>query len=135
MVLNTILMHRGWFFMALTLCVACWVQAVEGDVVISVYQGVCQEGDFAANLATVRRVVKEAKDRGMKLCVHNHEGPMRYGAKEWLGDRMAPNQAYSPTTDQPALTQLFDVQMARRTSSFDKFYREVTTLLKTLMRG
>ena len=21
----------------------------------------------------------------MKLCVHNHQGPMRYGAKEWLG--------------------------------------------------
>lgn len=31
------------------------------------------------------RIGKEAKDRGMKLCVHNHEGPMRYGAKEWLG--------------------------------------------------
>ena len=31
------------------------------------------------------RIGREAKDRGMKLCVHNHEGPMRYGAKEWLG--------------------------------------------------
>ena len=31
------------------------------------------------------RLGREAKDRGMRLCVHNHEGPMRYGAKEWLG--------------------------------------------------
>jgi sugar phosphate isomerase/epimerase len=31
------------------------------------------------------RIGREARDRGMKLCVHNHEGPMRYGAKEWLG--------------------------------------------------
>jgi sugar phosphate isomerase/epimerase len=31
------------------------------------------------------RIGGEVKDRGMKLCVHNHEGPMRYGAKEWLG--------------------------------------------------
>jgi len=31
------------------------------------------------------RIGREAKDRGMKLCVHNHEGPMRNGAKEWIG--------------------------------------------------
>jgi sugar phosphate isomerase/epimerase len=31
------------------------------------------------------RIGREAKDRGMKMCVHNHEGPMRYGAKEWRG--------------------------------------------------
>jgi sugar phosphate isomerase/epimerase len=31
------------------------------------------------------RIGREVTDRGMKLCVHNHEGPMRYGAKEWLG--------------------------------------------------
>jgi len=33
----------------------------------------------------IDRIGREAKDRGMKLCVHNHQGPMRYGAKEWLG--------------------------------------------------
>jgi len=31
------------------------------------------------------RIGRETKDRGMTLCVHNHEGPMRYGAKEWRG--------------------------------------------------
>jgi sugar phosphate isomerase/epimerase len=33
----------------------------------------------------LNRIGREVKDRGMKLCIHNHEGPMRYGAKEWLG--------------------------------------------------
>jgi len=33
-------------------------------VVISIYQGVCQEGDFNTNLATVRAVVREAQERG-----------------------------------------------------------------------
>jgi predicted amidohydrolase len=36
----------------------------EGDVVISAWQGDCADGDFAANLATVRRVVAEARGRG-----------------------------------------------------------------------
>ncbi|MBM4092710.1 MAG: carbon-nitrogen hydrolase family protein, partial [Planctomycetes bacterium] len=39
-------------------------QALEKDVVVSVYQGVCREGDFSANLATAREVVKQARERG-----------------------------------------------------------------------
>ena len=39
-------------------------QALEKDLVVSVYQGVCREGDFAANLATAREVVKQARERG-----------------------------------------------------------------------
>jgi sugar phosphate isomerase/epimerase len=31
------------------------------------------------------RIGREVKDRGMKLYVHNHEGPMRYDAEEWRG--------------------------------------------------
>src|SRR5438876_994356 len=37
--------------------------AAEGDVVISVYQGVCKEGDFGANLAAVRAAIEQAKER------------------------------------------------------------------------
>lgn len=37
---------------------------IERDVVVSVYQGECREGDFAANLATAREVVREALARG-----------------------------------------------------------------------
>ncbi len=39
-------------------------RAMEKDVVVSVYQGVCVEGDLAANLATARKVVEEARSRG-----------------------------------------------------------------------
>ncbi|WP_165244679.1 carbon-nitrogen hydrolase family protein [Paludisphaera soli] len=39
-------------------------RAADDEVVVSVYQGVCREGDFSANLATARSVVKEALDRG-----------------------------------------------------------------------
>lgn len=52
------------------------------------------------------------------------------GAKEWLRRRMAVGATYSPTQDQPALTTLFDLNVARTASpSFDKCHREVTRLL------
>ena len=54
-------------------------------------------------------------------------------AKGWLSDRMPPGCPYSPTTDQPALTALFDMAAARRnTDSFDKCYREIAGILRTL---
>lgn len=54
------------------------------------------------------------------------------GAKEWLADRMPRTQAYSETTDQPALTELFDLEAACRADSFDKCYREIVRLLNQL---
>ena len=45
---------------------------------------------------TLDRIGREAADRGLKLCIHNHEGPMRYGAKEWLG-------VLSHSSSQPSL--------------------------------
>lgn len=51
------------------------------------------------------------------------------GAKEWLRDRRTPAR-YAPTIDQPALSKIFDIQLARKRSpSFDKFYREVKRCL------
>lgn len=38
--------------------------ALDRAVVISVYQGACQEGNFAGNLSTARDVIKEARERG-----------------------------------------------------------------------
>ena len=38
--------------------------ALERELVVSVFQGACREGDFAANLATARDVVKQARERG-----------------------------------------------------------------------
>ncbi|MBA4389211.1 MAG: hypothetical protein C0404_14655 [Verrucomicrobia bacterium] len=42
------------------------------------------------------------------------------GAKEWLSERMPDGSTYSETEDQPALTAVFDMMLARRADSFDK---------------
>lgn len=55
------------------------------------------------------------------------------GAKEWLDDRMSSTTSYKETTDQPALTNLFDMQVARRKAdSFDKCYRDIKSMLEKL---
>jgi hypothetical protein len=55
------------------------------------------------------------------------------GAKEWLSRHMPSNQPYAETTDQPALTAVFDLNAARRADSFDKCYREVTLIVRRLI--
>lgn len=51
-------------------------------------------------------------------------------AKSWLSKQMTEGHSYSPSADQPALTAVFDMEMARRNArSFDKLYREVESLL------
>ena len=52
------------------------------------------------------------------------------GAKEWLSRHMPPHQPYAETTDQPAMAQRFDMQLARAADSFDKCYREIDRLLR-----
>jgi hypothetical protein len=47
--------------------------------------------------------------------------------KGWLGARMP--RGYSPTADQPALTDLFDLDLAASAPSFAKLTREVGRLL------
>lgn len=52
-------------------------------------------------------------------------------AKGWLEAHLPRGRAYSPTTDQPALAAMFDLDLAReRAPSFDKFYRDVRRLLE-----
>jgi hypothetical protein len=43
--------------------------------------------------------------------------------KGWIARHMAQGRVYSETLDQPALTQLMDLDQARRAPSFDKLYR------------
>ncbi|NQU20365.1 MAG: DUF4276 family protein [Candidatus Nealsonbacteria bacterium] len=51
------------------------------------------------------------------------------GAKELLGRCMVGSRKYAETVDQPALTALFDMELARRHSpSFDKCWREIERL-------
>ena len=51
------------------------------------------------------------------------------GAKERLSRRMPRERKYSPTTDQAALTAVFDMEVARSAPSFDKLWRDVVSLL------
>ena len=47
-------------------------------------------------------------------------------AKGWLSEHMS--DGYRETIDQPALTSVFDLTVARRADSFDKLFREVGRL-------
>lgn len=50
-------------------------------------------------------------------------------AKGWLTDRMPPGRAYKATRDQPAFSEMFDLDQARRRApSFDKMWRTVADL-------
>lgn len=54
-------------------------------------------------------------------------------AKGWLSQHMPRTRPYAPVTDQPALTNEFDMAVARRGSpSFDKCYREITKMIRKL---
>ena len=50
-------------------------------------------------------------------------------AKGWLTNRMPAGRSYRETLDQPALTSVFDLTSARTAPSFDKLWRDVTSLL------
>ncbi len=57
------------------------------------------------------------------------------GAKEWLTEKMPQGQSYAESSDQPALTAVFDLNAARRADSFDKCHREVVRLLNQLRQA
>jgi predicted amidohydrolase len=44
-------------------------RALEREVVVTVYQGACDDGDFTANLATAREAIREARARGSHFLV------------------------------------------------------------------
>jgi Domain of unknown function (DUF4276) len=50
------------------------------------------------------------------------------GAKEWLRRNMTANRTYSPTIDQPAFANVFDLQAARIAPSFAKLCRDILSL-------
>jgi hypothetical protein len=56
------------------------------------------------------------------------------GAKEWLTEHRTGGRPYKPTVDQAPLVSIFDLERARHGSpSFDKFCREVLSLLATAL--
>jgi hypothetical protein len=52
-------------------------------------------------------------------------------AKGWITSRMEGSRTYRETIDQPALAAFFDLQAARSAPSFDKFWRDLASLLQT----
>lgn len=72
-----------------------------------------------------------ADHRGIKPDVVSPSNPEAVqDAKGWISKRMEPGRSYSPSTDQPALTAVFDMDVARkRAASFEKLYRAVESLL------
>lgn len=59
-------------FCATAICLfvlAVSLPALDREVTISVFQGHCADGDFPANLATARKAVREALDRGSDFLV------------------------------------------------------------------
>ncbi|MDE0424330.1 DUF4276 family protein [Candidatus Poribacteria bacterium] len=73
--------------------------------------------------------------RGLGDDIHPPNDPETIrDAKRWLSQRMERNKTYSETSDQPALTALFDIEQARQANSFDKCYRDIVRLLDELRR-
>ncbi len=71
--------------------------------------------------------------RGLPGDLESPENPESIrDAKGWLATRMESTRSYSETTDQPALTALFDLeQAAGRSPSFDKLVRELRRICPT----
>jgi predicted amidohydrolase len=67
--MNLFAIIRPLVLWSLPFCIAIAGPALESNLVLSVYQGVSKEGDFASNLATAREVVKQARDRGSHFVV------------------------------------------------------------------
>lgn len=77
-----------------------------------------------------------AGKRGLPPHLRAHPAPETIrGCKEWLTDQMRPGRCYDELSDQPAMTNLFDLGVALRASpSFDKCHRELASLLKHTAR-
>jgi len=71
----------------------------------------------ASSLRGVHRLSADIPDHANPESVRNCKDEL----KKWL----PPASTYSPTADQAALTAKFDLSLARRAPSFDKFWREV----------
>jgi hypothetical protein len=57
---------------------------------------------------------------------------LQMACNEWLTAHMAGGRSYVETLDQPALAARFDLDLARRADSFDKYFREIIRLLTSL---
>lgn len=103
-------------------------RAARSDMTISV---VLAKREYEAWFLAAAESLRGRRELSSDLQAPNDPESVR-GAKEWLADRMPRGRGYTETTDQPALTELFDMDSARRADSFDKCYREIVQLLNRL---
>lgn len=69
--------------------------------------------------------------RGLRPDLVPHHDPESIrDAKGWLTTHSRPGTAYRETLDQPALTQVFDIESARKSPSFDKLCRDLATVFE-----
>ncbi|HVV52570.1 MAG TPA: DUF4276 family protein [Polyangia bacterium] len=84
------------------------------------------EAWFTAGLEMLR-----GKRGLMNTAVSDDAPEARRGAKEYLGRFLPAGRGYVETTDQPALTQMFDLDLAyERCRSFRKLVKELDLLLR-----
>ena len=75
-----------------------------------------------------------AGKRNLPTTLQSHQSPETIrGCKEWLSDKMPRSFAYDEVNDQPALTAVFDLNMAKGScSSLKKCDRELLSLLQQI---
>jgi hypothetical protein len=99
-------------------------QAAHGDLAFGV---VLPKREYEAWFLAAARSLRGC--RGLSEDLEPPDDPEAVrGAKEWLAERMD-SASYSEVRDQAALTAQFDLTEAKRSSSFDKCFREVTRLI------
>ncbi|MGH9130902.1 MAG: DUF4276 family protein [Acidimicrobiales bacterium] len=97
-------------------------------------------GDVAASVVLAKRefeawfLAGAASLRGKRGLSEDIEPPTApeevRGAKEWLGKHMVSSRIYSPTVDQPGLTEALDLDATRLGSpSFARCWREIVRLV------
>jgi hypothetical protein len=72
-----------------------------------------------------------AGHRGIRADSTAPPEPVAIGdAKGWLSGRMPAGSSHRETLDQPGLTAIVDLALARRVPSFDKLWRDVSAPLR-----
>jgi hypothetical protein len=101
-------------------------RSIRGDVPVSVVLAVCEfEAWFLAAAESLRGV------RGLAADLERPANPEAIrDAKGWIKRSRTDGLSYSETTDQAALTAMFDLDLAtQRSSSFRKLRRDVQRLM------
>jgi len=103
-------------------------RAVSGGRAVSV---VLAKWEFEAWFVAAAESLRGLRGLGADITAADDPEAIQ-GAKEWLSSSMQPGMSYRETRDQAALANAFDIDVARRAPSFDKFYREIERLLRDL---